>query len=193
LLIVLAEPAPAESVLREAARDTRYAPVCERMAKVEFAESLVLPIKTAKGMRYRLFYYPTFVEKDSSPEEALALPAKVVAEFDLTSGSVVCSRPRDLPGELGKTLGKAVPAAATAVPYDAYEADLDRLYDGLQRLAKSYSAGASDATARKDAEEFRSLFAKYSEPGLSSTYRALSPDFWKWLDGVTDPKKPHPK
>lgn len=189
LLLILAPRVNAETELEEAARDTRLAPGCDRMAKSEFGQSFTLPVKTPQGLRYRLFYYPGYTEKGAKEDDWVALPAQVIAEFDLKSGEVTCRRPRELPGE-GKPLGPGVPPASKSISFDAYEAEIDKLYTALERAAAGFAAGSSDAETRKAAREFRKLFNLYSEPGLASSYRALSPEFWKWLEGLEKPKKP---
>jgi hypothetical protein len=160
------------------------------MAALEYAQSLLVPVKAKQGLRYRLVFYPTYTEKGKPSSEAIALPAQVVVEFDMTTSSVSCTRPRGLPGKLGETLGRAVPSVATQISYDAYGVEEDRLYTLVEKVGAAFVAGKSDAATRKVAAEFRALFDRFSEPGLVSTYRALSPDFWKWLDGLDAPKKP---
>lgn len=190
LISLLACQVHAETNLEEAARDTRYAPGCERMAKLEFGQSFTLPVKTPQGLRYRLFYYPTRLEKGAGDEDWVALPAQVIAEFDLKTGEVICRRPRELPGEMGKPLGPGVPPASKGISFDAHEAEIDRLYNALERAAAGFAAGSSDAETRTAAREFRRLFNLYSEPGLASSYRSLSPEFWKWLESLDAKKKP---
>jgi hypothetical protein len=59
-----------------------------------------------------------------------------------------------------------------------------------QDLAQAFIESRSDAATAVKAAEFRSRFLRLAQPGLLPHYRAMAPDFWKWLDGLGTSKAP---
>lgn len=171
LLALLAPPAAAESPLSIAAHYTRYAGDCAQIVKLEHAQSFPIPVKTPEGLRYRVLYYPEVDDQAYAPA--------AVAQFDL-KGEATCRVRVALPAaDLQAPLGPELTAKAAAMSRDKYEAKTAKLYAALERVSAAYDSGKADKSAAAD---FQDLFATLSEPALKPYYRALSPEFWAWLE-----------
>lgn len=185
-VVLLAAPAGAQqtrSALSVAAQYARYAGDCARTVALEHSQSFPVPVKTDKGLRYLVMFYPA-----SSPDGPAALekdvyPPSAVARFDGDGGDVTCRAAGRLPkSDFLKPLGPQLSPKAARMTYEEYTARSERLFAALERSAKAFDAGKRDAPALEAAAEFRTLFAALAEPGLKAHYRALSPDFWAWVE-----------
>jgi hypothetical protein len=178
---LLAVPAAAQEMpgvaLSMAAHYARYAADCADTVAVEQAQSFPIPVKTAKGLRYRLMYYPAVSRQVYAPS--------AMAQFDGDGSNVTCRVRVALPEvKYDAPLGPELSTRAAGMTYDAYAAQSAKLYAALERAAGAFAAGHRDAAARSDAADFHALFDELSEPALKTHYRALDPDFWAWLDSL---------
>lgn len=183
LLLACGVQASAESQLRDISEGARYASGCDMMVTMNLSPSFPVPVRTQNGLRYRLVFYPTHPSNPGSDDEILAVGPTVVAEFDM-SGKVDCTRPKGLPGGSGKPLGPANSAAAKGMTLDEYEGHEKRLYSNLEITGTAFQSRKVSPASRQAAQEYLALFRRFSEPGLQVVYRALSPEFWAWIEGL---------
>lgn len=172
LAAYLALPAAAaEGPLELTARYTRYAGDCAKRVVLEHAQSFPIPVKTAQGLRYRLMYYPV-------EQQQVYAPA-TVAQFD-PEGDATCRVSVAMPtADTSAPLGPFLSPKAAKMSRDKYESEVGKLYSALERCAAAFNAGKAD---KSSAAAFQKHFAAVSEPPLLPFYRALSPDFWAWLE-----------
>lgn len=160
------------SQLSAASRRARYKGDCPKDVSPQNSESFPIPVKTGKGLRYRQIYYPVI--------EGLIYSPSSLAEFDPEGREGTCTVPIRVPDTVfGSPLGKNLSRKAKALSYEQYQAKSSKLYEATELVAKAYMSGIPDPQAAK---EFKELFAVMAEPGLKEFYRALSPEFWAWLE-----------
>lgn len=170
LSLLLALPASAMP-LSEISRQARYAPDCADIIGLEHAPSFPVPVMTKSGLAYRQLYYPVLADGVYSPG--------AVVQFD-PAGKTTCKVGVSLPpGGSGKSLGAQLTPQAARMSHARYQADAAKLFAAVERAGKAFAAGKPDPKA---AAEFTALFDVLSEPPLRPAYRALSPEFWAWLE-----------
>jgi len=183
---LLASPAgaqPPRAALSVAVQYVRYAGDCAKTVAIEHSQSFPVPVKTDKGLRYLVMFYPAWSSDGAAALNKDAYPPSAVARFDGDGGEVTCRAPVSLPkASFLKPLGPQLSPEAAKMTYDEYSERSERLFAALERAAGAFVAGKRDAPAREAAAEFQALFAALAEPGLKAHYRALSPDFWAWLE-----------
>lgn len=194
LALFISVPALARSEsadLKDAFEAVRSMPECQDRIGLEMSKSLPIPIKTARGVRYRQMFYTLKKSKSGYDPEAQVMAPAVVAEYDLDGTGLDCGvTPEFPPSELLRPLGPWGTAHRRALDYEAGTREATTLLALIQSLGEAFSGKRTDAKTKAQAKDFQRRFALLSEPGLSAHYRALSPEFWAWLDSLDAKKKP---
>lgn len=199
LLTVTASAQPAEDAddeiadlprLETVTHAIRYSKACSPSLMNIDSDGLALPAKTKKGLRYRMPFV-RLINPDSRDSRVSHIT--VLAEFDEHARNIVCGMDVPMPrGSYEKPLDTPLLSPELKkMDFDRYEKQVHRYHEVLAVVGPAFTAGKRDAVTRKAAAEFRRLFTLLSPPGLAVQYRALSPEFWIWLDEFEKPlKKP---
>lgn len=176
---VLASPAPLKAQSAAAAA-ARRAPECASRVPLEFSQSIALPVRAGKGLRYRIMFYRAAGNGPMDPNPQVGNYI-IAAEFDVNGADVSCDVAVDFPKPKRRTapLGDQMSAATRKLSYQAYQQREGKLYAAIQEAAEAFAAGRKDAKA---AAAFRRLFEEHAEPALKEHYRAMAPEFLAWAD-----------
>ena len=177
LCAACSKPAPAPApvpLLLAAERAASASEACGKVIPAEWSPSTLVPARDGGKLVFKMFFFG----RDGVPATGFFFHR---AEGDATlapDGRVLsCAR---RPGEAGR-LPKFVPKPGVTLE------DLERreaaLYPALASVAALYAAGKPLAPDQKKAvSAFAADFAFFVEPGQGPDYRALSPDFWTWVE-----------
>jgi hypothetical protein len=177
------EPEPPPRLLR-AQRDAGASQACGRIIPMHWSAGIPVPALDGGSLVYKMF----FSGRDGDPEKGFVFHR---AEGDATLAAdgrvLACSRRAGSAGVLPKT---AAPAGLTL---DEIERRENALYPALEDAASLYAARRElTADEKKRAAGFAAAFAFFVDEGQGPDYRALSPDFWAWLEknggGAPSPK-----
>ena len=158
---------------------------CRNHVGPGLAPSFPLPTLVGKKLRYRQMFYTSHTTKLRSDPDKQVMPPRVFAEFNLDGTELMCGISLPMPpSEFGKPLGRLFTPETRGMEHDAWEDETGKLFDLTQELGDAFAAGRSDAATSAKARRFRTSFARLSSPGLKAHYRALCPDFWKWLEAL---------
>ncbi|MBI4345795.1 MAG: hypothetical protein HY553_03000 [Elusimicrobia bacterium] len=171
--------------LAELARAVRFTKACA-LVPAAHGESLPLPVRIDGELRYRLFFFPSGSDEGPAGRRPRVWAPSDLAEFAADGSSFRCGVEAALPkAGPDAPLGPMLSARAAKMTGDAYAAARERLLASLETAAAAFARAAPpDAAARAAAREFLDAFAILSEPGLRKHYRALSPEFWTWVEGA---------
>ncbi|MBI3300336.1 MAG: hypothetical protein HYZ75_19390 [Elusimicrobia bacterium] len=171
---------PALSILADSARRS-----CSSNIPLEMYQSIPLPVKTEKGLRYRLMFYPAGADDPRAQQREVNEPTRT-AEFADKGGDVACDVRPDYPRRKFKKgvprfapIGLLMSEPALKLSFEEYSALEREVYIAVEAAADSFTAGKADAAA---AQRFSKGFAVLSEPALQGHYRAMAPDFFAWVD-----------
>lgn len=179
-----AEPSP----LIDGAREARYAPACASEVPLEHHQTFPMPVRAGKGLRYRVLFYPSWSPDGETARDRLVMTPSNLAEFDPDGSRVACGLRAPLPPDDGaKPLGPIRSKKASRLPASDWLREQAALYAALQETAEAFAAGRLDAAAKDSAKRFLSAFALLSEPALARHYRAISPEFWAWVEAAAKP------
>lgn len=187
------QPAPPseEGLLMDSYQGIRSMAECQDRVGLESSSSFPLPARTTKGVRYRQMFYRTFSPKGENASDQKVLAPRIFAEYDLDGTGLDCALELPMPpSEFGRPIGDWSTAAKRGIKRDAWLKQVRRLLSATQTLGQAFGSARTDGKTIAAAKEFRALFKTLAEPGLAPYYRALSPEFWDWLDGLEAKKKP---
>ena len=182
------EPAPAPaSRLEELVRQLPALPPCDKVIPQEWSSSWPVPVKEKGSLRYRVFFFG----RDGDPGKGFVFHEPQGLALFTPSGEV---------RECRKTGG--APRALTQdgwQPAGTLDEIVERsrlLYAAAEQAARLFESGKPlSAADKKSVAEFASAFASLSRPGHAAAYRALSPEFWAWIEangGRAPAAKPRP-
>lgn len=157
----------------------RRSAACAQRVPLEYSQSIPLPVRGEKGLRYRVMFYRAYGEGPRDPNPRVHNHV-ITAEFNANGADVVCRVPVEYPRPKQRffgPLGDQMSAATRALSGEAYMEREAKLYTVIERAAQAFAAGRKDAKA---AAEFRPLFEAHAEPALKGHYRALAPEFLAW-------------
>ncbi|MBI3298832.1 MAG: hypothetical protein HYZ75_11750 [Elusimicrobia bacterium] len=182
---LLLSAAPASGALPSrlslAADSVRLSLARECLITLEAFQSLPLPVRGEKGLRYRMMIYDAFGENPEDHDKKVYVPHSV-AQFDATGGEATCKVSVVFPKrrQRGGVLGDQMSPATLRMSREAFVEREARFYAAVEAAAGPFAAGKKDAKA---AAEFLAVFKAHSEPALAEYYRAMAPDFFEWLEG----------
>jgi hypothetical protein len=183
-----------DGLLLESYQTIRTMAECRDKVGIGPSSSFPLPIRGSSGVRYRQMFYRTLSNGPENAPDQQVLAPKVFAEYNLDGTALTCDLEIQMPdSEFGKPVGAWNTPETRGISRAAWLKQVTKLLAATQILGESFMNRRSDATTRATAKEFRRLFKTLSEPGLTPYYRALSPDFWKWLDTLEKGTKLAPK
>lgn len=156
----------------------RRSAACAERVPLEYSQSIVLPVRGEKGLRYRVMFYRAAGDGPRDPNPQVQ-DHVITAEFNANGADVVCRVPVEYPRPKQRfaPLGDQMSAATRALSRAAYMEREAKLYAAIERAVKAFEAGRKDA---KTAAAFRDLFEAHAEPALKGHYRALAPEFFAW-------------
>lgn len=165
---------PAASPLKSAQRAASASGPCGRLIPMHWSPSVPVPALEAGRLVYKMYFFG----RDGDPSQGFVYHA---AEGDATlaaDGSVrACSRR----GGAVRLLPQVPPPAGLAL--DEIDRREAALYPALQDAAALYAARRElTADEKKRVAGFAAAFAFFVDPGQGADYRALSPDFWSWVE-----------
>jgi hypothetical protein len=152
--------------------DIGFRPPCSRVVPMEWSPEYPIPVIFDGKLHYRVF----FRGWEGGPESTKIRDAEADALFEPSGKVVECSRR----SERGRPFAPSKMPTATRDEFDSRQR---ALYDSIEELGRLYAKGlpvleTDRERVRKFAEEFRLL----SDPGHAASYRALSPEFWAWVE-----------
>lgn len=169
----------------------RSAGECRYFVGPGITYSLPVPVRGPDGVRYRQMFYRTHAPDGEWHRPTMAMPPGWFVEFNLDGTGVNCELEVAMPAsEFGKPAGRLNTPATSKMNHEARDKEASVMLDELQQLAPAFANRLTDANTASAAKDFRNRFMKLAEPGLIPYYRALSPEFWAWLDGLEKPKSP---
>lgn len=154
--------------------DIGFQPPCSRIIPMEWSPEYPVPVLVNGKLHYRVF----FRGWEGRPDTGLKTrDAEGDALFSPDGKVLECSQ-RGKRGDFIPDETKL--PTATREEFDARQR---ALYDSIEEMGRLYAKGmpvidADRTRVRKFASEFRLL----SRPGHAASYRALSPEFWAWVD-----------
>jgi len=170
------KPAPARP-LADLVRGARFDVSCRRLVAAEWPASLPVPLDSASGRRFGIFFYP-LPSEPRSPLHLIAPTAEAVVDAAL-GATVECRVATAAPRELAGPRWTPEAAALDADAFDAKVAELDAL---AESVASVYAARRAPTAADADlARRYLALFELMAEPPYRADYYRLNPDFWEWL------------
>lgn len=169
------EPAPASvSRLEEAVRRLQALPPCDKNIPQEWSPSWPVPVKDQGRLRYRVFFFGREGDPGKGfvfhePEgQALFTPSGEVRECRRAGGA-----PRALPKDGWQPSGTLTEIMERS----------RLLYAAAEQAARLFDSGKPlSAEDKKTVADFSAAFKSLSRPGHSAAYRALSPEFWAWVE-----------
>lgn len=173
------------SPLWEAYSFVRKTPQCQTVVGLEMNYSLPIPVRDNKGVRYRHMFYRTYSKKSGGDPDAQVMPPRIFAEYDIDFKDLRCDVAIPMPeSEPGKPVGAYSTPATRGMDMAQWEEQAKRFVALEEALSPDFAIGRSGPQTTLNAREFKKLFRKLAEPGLRPYYRALSPEFWMWLEGL---------
>lgn len=167
-------PEPAPSALEKATRVLSARGACATLIPQEWSPSRPVPSMQGGALHYRAFFYG----REGDPAKGFTFHAPQGEAAFTTDGRVLeCRR---LPGE-----PLAVPpnARLDGMKLDEIEARSTRLHAETEDVAALYASGRDiGETGRAKVAGFARDFAVQANPAHAAAYRALSPDFWAWVE-----------
>ncbi len=169
------EPAPAPvSRLEEVVRRLQALPPCDKTIPREWSSSWPVPVKDRGRLRYRVFFFG----RDGDPSKGFVFHEPEGRALFTPSGEVQECRREG--------------ATARALTQDAWQpaGTLDEiversrlLYAAAEQAARLFDSNKPlSAEDKKMLADFSAAFASLSRPGHAAAYRALSPEFWAWIE-----------
>lgn len=163
--------------------DIGFQAPCSKIIPMEWSPEYPVPVLVNGILHYRVF----FRGWEGRPDTGLKTrDAEGDALFSPDGKVLECSQ-RNKRGDV--IPGESKLPTATREEFDARQR---ALYDSIEEMGRLYAKGlpvldADRERVRKFAFEFRLL----SNPGHAASHRALSPDFWTWVEknGGAPPKK----
>lgn len=149
-----------------------------RQVPLETALSLPVPVVQNGQLYLAAFYYG--VKRGGGPGTGVALAplARLLASYP--AGRLVSFVHRDV-GDLFPGLastGELGPVVAAPQPPAERMRERHTLFALYTPILEAYRTGVKEP---EQLAAFRSMFHRMAEPGLLPYYRALNPDFFKWL------------
>lgn len=146
---------------------------CSRIIPAEWGPSMPVPAVRDGKLTYRVFFYGW----SGSPSAGIRInDAQGDAEFSPEGKVLSCTRrtgpKRDFPDDAAPaTEGKARPHRVS------------ELYPSIEEMGRLFARGAPVLDQnRARLAAFSTEFAELAFPGHAAAYRALSPDFWTWVE-----------
>lgn len=191
LITSAAYGAEEDSPLREAHSLLRSTAQCREAVGFQLNQSLPLPVRTAKGLRFREMFFRTFSERAENDPDSQVMPPRIFAEYDVDFKDVDCDIDIPMPdSEFGNPVGSSHTPVTRKMKHAEWKKQVGRLLVLEEELSVDFGKGTPAPMNEAKAKEFSTLFKKLAQPGLKPYYRALSPDFWKWLEGLDAKKEP---
>lgn len=153
--------------------DIGFQAPCSRTIPMEWSPEYPVPVLVNGKLHYRVFFRgwegrpDTEIKTRDAEGDALFSPEGKVLE---------CSQR----GKRGDFIPKAELPTATREEFDARQR---ALYDMIEEMGRLYAKGMPVLDAdRIRVKNFASEFRLLSSPGHAASYRALSPEFWAWVE-----------
>jgi hypothetical protein len=157
--------------LKKAVDAARASAGCKGLVTPALRASLPVPVAGPGGLRYRVFFY------DDTPG---AQGPRALVEFRPPATVLSCRDAETLRSGTGDALGDA--PAALVYPEREFQLARDKVLPLVRYLSEAFADGRKDEVVDDAAWELKARFEQFTEPGLTSAYRKMSPAFWSWLD-----------
>jgi len=148
-------------------------PPCSKEIPSEWAPSLPVPVLVERRLHYRVF----FRGWERGPNSEIEIrDAEGDALFAADGKVLEC-------GQRGRK-GRVIPdAGLPTADREAFDARVRALYGSIEELGRLYARGMPVLGAdRARVEAFAREFFALTPSGHSASYRALSPEFWAWVE-----------
>ena len=177
-----------QSKLQQAMQGLNEQEPCDRLIPMEWPSSWPVPTGAKVGREFKVFFYP--LGKSSGHVHATVPLGE--ATFDADTGKPsACQR---LPGDLRELPGERWGQTVAAITMQEFQRRTAVLYTVTEEVSGLYAARPPlDDKQRQKLADYRKLFLDLAEPVLLEYYRALNPDFWKWLADNGAAALPAPK
>jgi hypothetical protein len=147
---------------------------CARAIPSQWSRSWPVPVAHGGRLSYRVFFFG----RDGDARQGFRFHQdEGGAEFTPDGRVVSCSK--------RAASGAPFSAAPGGTP-EQFAATLAKeraLYAATERVAALFAAGQPlTEEDKKRVAEFAAAFAERAEPRHAAAYRALNPDFWKWVE-----------
>lgn len=154
-------------------------PPCSTIIPINWSASYPVPVLIGGKLHYRAF----FRGWEGNPKEGIKIHD---AEGDVLfspDGKVLECTQRGKPP-------RAYPVEPSGIPDSEYDARLRALYVSIEEMARLYAKGMPVGDAdRARVKAFAAEFRLFAGKDLAASHRALSPEFWAWVqkNGGTPP------
>jgi hypothetical protein len=148
-------------------------PICSREIPMHWSPSLPVPVLVDHRLHYRVF----FSGWERRPDTGIVLHnAEGDALFSVDRKVIEC-RQRS---ETGRIIP---PEKFPFANLEEFEARLHPLYDAIEEMGGFFAHGVSLRDAeRARVQAFAREFSVLTGLGHAAAYRALSPEFWVWVE-----------
>lgn len=165
-----------QGAFEKAVMSASAAPACARVIPVHWSPSWPVPALENGKLVYWMFFFG----RDGSPGTGFEFHRPEADAVLSAEGNVLACRAR---AEKAAALPAVKPERGGAAELEARARRERAQYARIERVASLYAAKTPLAPGDRAAvEEFASEFKSLSVSGHADAYRALSPDFWDWID-----------
>ena len=166
-------PAPLLSPFQRLVQSLGVDPACASEIPMHWSPSQPVPVLIDHRLHYRVF----FSGWHGRPDTGIVIhDAEGDALFN-ADGKVLECRQR---AETGRIISAQPPMVMSL---DEFEARLQPLYGAIEDMGRLYASAAPvSASERARVRAFSLEFSALSSRGHAAAYRALSPDFWVWVE-----------
>lgn len=146
---------------------------CSTEIPMEWSPSLPVPVLVERRLHYRVF----FRGWERGPKSEIEIrDAEGDALFEADGNVLECGRR----GRKGQVIPKAELPTADR---EAFDARVRALYGSIEEMGRIYARGMPVLGAdRARVEAFAREFFALTPSGHAASYRALSPEFWAWVE-----------
>lgn len=167
------KPAPEASPFQRFVEGIGYSPACASVIPMEWSPSFPVPVLADRRLHYRVF----FRGWEGNPTKGIKIrDAEGDALFGADGKVLECSQ--------RAKRGSFIPDAKLPTEdREAFDGRIRALYASIEEMGRLYARGVPvEGVDRARLKAFAAEFAALTPPGHAAAYRALSPDFWAWLD-----------
>lgn len=162
---------PKKSPFRSFAQHLNFEPGCDRIIPLEWSASIPVPVLVDGKPAFKVF----FAGWEGHPKEPGGLKqhrAQGDAVFTAAGKIVSCEHWK---GDHARPFGEVARPGMTEAQW---EERMARAYDLSEKAAAAFAAGKPDPAG----PAFAAALADVMDPHVAEDYRALSPEFWAWVE-----------
>lgn len=153
-------------------------PACAREIPVHWSPSLPVPVLVDHRLHYRVF----FSGWGGRPDTGIVIHDAEGDALFSADGKVLECRQR---AETGRTIPEQ---KLPDLSLDEFDVRVHTLYGAIEKMGRLYASGIPVIDAdRAQVQSFSREFAVLTGRGHAASYRALSPDFWTWVEKNSGP------